>query len=153
MSFDVNVFSSFFALILNVYLDEDVSSNLNQVQGWSFEIIIDYLKAMSIASHLSNELRSLDYNKIKVKYVSSLPITFNDIIFELSPICFPTNHYGQMQVMDHTYNGHIWCKMKTSNIKNNFGLGFRSTKCLGRLCCDNDYYEHFLHFVVRNKVS
>jgi hypothetical protein len=69
---------------------------------------MDYLKAMYIASHLLNKLRSLDYNKIKVQYVSFLPITFNDdTIFELLPIHFPTSHYGQMQGMDHNYNGHV----------------------------------------------
>jgi hypothetical protein len=56
-------------MVSNVYLVEDEISNLNQVQGWSFETIIDYLKPMSIAPHSSNELRSFDYNKIKVQYV------------------------------------------------------------------------------------
>jgi hypothetical protein len=85
------------------------------------------LKAISITPHLLNELRFLDYNKIKSQNVSSLPITFNDdIIFELSPICFPTSHSREMQGMDHKYDGHAWCKLKTSNINNSFGLGFRS---------------------------
>jgi hypothetical protein len=70
----------------------------------------------------------------------------------LSPSHLPTSHFGQMQGMDHKYDGHAWCKVKTSNIKNNFGLGFRNTKCLGHLCCDNDSYEHFLRFVVQNEV-
>jgi hypothetical protein len=84
---------------------------------------------MFVAPHSSNELRSLDYNKIDIQYVSSLPITFNDdIIFELPPICLPTGHSKQMQGMDN-YDGHVWWKVKTSNIKNNFGLGFRSTRC------------------------
>jgi hypothetical protein len=133
VNFDVNVSSSFLALILDVYLEEDVPSNLNQVEGWSFKIIIDYLKAMSIGPHSSNELKSLNYNKIKVKYVSSSPITINSIIFELSPIHLPIGHSRQMQVMDRKYNGHVWCKVKTSNMKNNFVLGFRSTKCLLRI--------------------
>jgi hypothetical protein len=78
---------------------------------------------MSIAPHLLNKLKSLDYNKIKIQYVSPLPITFNNkIIFEMPPICLPTGHYGQMQSMDHKYDGHAWCKVKTSNIKNNFGF-------------------------------
>jgi hypothetical protein len=105
---------------------------------------------MSIAPHSSNKLRSPNYNKIKVKYVSFLPITFNDIIFELLSIYFPIGHFGQMQGVHHKYNGHVWCKVKTSN---SFGLGFRSAKCFGHLHCDNDSCEHFLHFVVRNKVS
>ncbi len=65
--------------------------------GWSFKIIIDCLKAMFITPHLSKELRALDYNKIKVPNVTSIPITFNDdIIFELLPICLPIVHSKQM---------------------------------------------------------
>jgi hypothetical protein len=103
----MNTFGSFLALVLDVYPMEDVPSNLNQVQGWNFKTVTNYLKAMFVAPHSSNKLRSLDYNKIKVQYVSSLPITFNDdIIFELSPIRLPTSHSRQMQGMDHKYNGH-----------------------------------------------
>jgi hypothetical protein len=80
---------------------------------------------MFVAPHSSNELRSLDYNKIKVQYVSSLPITFNDdITFELPPIHFPIGNFGQIQGMDYKYYGHAWCKVKTSNINNNFGFRF-----------------------------
>jgi hypothetical protein len=42
--------------------------------------------------------------------------------------------------------------VKTSNIKNNFGLGFRSTKCSGHLHCDNESCKHFLRFVAQNEV-
>ncbi len=109
---------------------------------------------MFVAPHSTNKLRSLDYNKIKVQYVFSLPITFsNDIIFELLPIRFPTCHFGQMQGMDYKYDGNVWCKVKTSNMNNNFGLGLRSIKWLGHLHCDNDSCEHFFHFVAWNKVS
>ncbi len=105
---------------------------------------------MFVTPHSSNELRSLDYNKIKVQNDSSIPITFNgNIIFELLPIRRPIGHFGQMQGMDHKYNGHVWCKMKTSNIKNNFGLGCKNTWCLRHLCCLNDFCEHFLHFALK----
>ncbi len=93
----VNVSSSFSPSISDVYTMEVVLSNINQVQGRSFDTIIDCLKAMFVAPYLSNELRSLYYNKIKIEYVSSLPITFNNnIIFELLPICFLTSHFGQI---------------------------------------------------------
>jgi hypothetical protein len=66
---------------------------------------------MSITPHLSNEVMSLDYNKIKVQNVSSFPITFNtNIIFELSPMHLPIGHYGQMQGMDRKYDGHLGAK-------------------------------------------
>jgi hypothetical protein len=52
---------------------------------------------MFVTPHSLKELRFLDYNKIKVPNVSSMPITFNDdIIFELLPICFPIDHSKQM---------------------------------------------------------
>jgi hypothetical protein len=81
VSFDVNVFGSFPPPVSNVYIVDDVPSNLKRVKGRSFETVINCLKAFFVAPHSSNEL-SLDYNKIKVQYVSFLPITFNnDIIF------------------------------------------------------------------------
>jgi hypothetical protein len=51
VSFEENVFGSFLASISNMYLVEDVLSNLNQVQGRSSKIVIECLKAMSIAPH------------------------------------------------------------------------------------------------------
>ncbi len=58
-----------------------------------------------------------------------------------------------MWSMDRKYNGHVWYKVKTSNIKNNFGLGFINTSFLGHLGYDNDSYKHFLCFIVWNEVS
>ncbi len=55
--------------------------------------------------------------------------------------------------MDRKVNGHTWCKLQISNIKNSFGLGFKTTKCLGHLCCQNDSYPLFQCFYVRNEVS
>jgi hypothetical protein len=55
---NVNDSSSFLPLVLDVYIVEDVPSNLNQVQSQSFETIIDCLKAISVALHSLNELRS-----------------------------------------------------------------------------------------------
>jgi len=89
---------------------------------------------------------------MKVQNVSSFPITFNNIIFELSPIHLPIGHFGQIQGMDHKYNGHPWCKVKISNIKNSFGLGLKNPWCLGHLCCFNNFCKHFLHSNVHNKI-
>jgi len=105
-----------------------------------------------MSPHLSNELKFLDYNKIKNQIFYSLPITFNDdIIFEFLPICFLTAHFRQMQGMDRKYDGHVWCKLKTSNIKINFGLEFWSNQCLGHLCRLNDSCENFLHSIMCKK--
>jgi hypothetical protein len=92
VSTNVNVSSSFLAPILDVYLLEDMLWNLNQVQGRSFEIIKDCLKTLFVAPHLSNKLRSLDYQ---------------------SPICFLSTHHIQQW-------NHLWiaildkCKAWTS---------------------------------------
>jgi len=109
VSSDMNISSPFLALVSNVYLEEDVPSNLNQVHGQSFVTVIDCLKGMSIASHSSNELRSLDYNKIKVEYVSSLPITINDTS---SLNCYP--FVFQLTIMDK-------CKAWTTSMMVMFG--------------------------------
>jgi len=37
--------------------------------------------------------------------------------------------------MDRKYNGDAWNKMKMTNIKTNFELGFKNIQCLGHLCC------------------
>jgi hypothetical protein len=58
---NMNVSNSFPTPILDLYLLEDMPSNLNQVQGQSFEIVKDYLKTMFGAPHLLNKLKSLDY--------------------------------------------------------------------------------------------
>jgi hypothetical protein len=79
---------------------------------------MDCLKALSVTPHSSNELRFLDYNKIKIQNVSSLPITFNDdVIFKLLRIHVPIRHFRQMQSMKHKYDGHAWCKVKISKSK------------------------------------
>lgn len=48
----------------------------------------------------------------------------NDILFELLPLHQPIKHFDQMQGMDWKYDDHVWCKVKTTNIKNEFELGF-----------------------------
>jgi hypothetical protein len=53
--------------------------------------------------------------------------------------------------MDRKYNCHAWCKLQTSNIKNSFGLGFRTMKCLGHLCCQNDSCPLFQHSSTHNE--
>ncbi len=37
--------------------------------------------------------------------------------------------------MDRKYNGHVWCKVIITNIKNSFWLSFRRVCCLGHLQC------------------
>jgi hypothetical protein len=62
---------------------------------------------------------------IIIEFVNCLPTKFNgDILFELSPIRHPFGHFEQLQGILKKSNGHAWCKLQTSNIKNLFGLGF-----------------------------
>jgi hypothetical protein len=53
-------------------------------------LVVDYLHTMLVTRHVFNKFRNLDYDKITIKIVSFLPMTFNnDILFEmllLSPI-------------------------------------------------------------------
>jgi hypothetical protein len=54
-----------------------------------------------------------------------VPSKFNgDILFELPLIHHPLQQSKKLQGMDRKFNGHVWCKLQTSNIKNSFRLGF-----------------------------
>ncbi len=55
-----------------------------------------------------------------------------------------------MQSMDRKNDGHAWCKVITTNIKNNYGLSFKKTCCLGHLCCVQDDCEDFVRFAFHN---
>jgi hypothetical protein len=52
---------------------------------------------MSHTLHALNNLRSLDYSKIKIEIVPHLVIKFdNDILFEPPYLHHPLRYYGQM---------------------------------------------------------
>ncbi len=100
-----------------------------------FTSVVNSPKVMFLTSHTSSELKSLDYDAITIELVNCLPTKFNgDILFELPHVCHLLGHSKQLQGMDRKYDGHAWCKLQTSNIKNAFGLGFKTTKCLGYFC-------------------
>jgi hypothetical protein len=91
---------------------------------------------MFLTSYASFKLKSLDYYAITIEFVNYLPTKSNgDILFELPPMHHPLGHSKQLQGMDRKYDGHAWCKLQINNIKNAFGLGFKTTKCLRHLCC------------------
>jgi hypothetical protein len=74
---------------------------------------------MSLTPNTSFELKSLDYNAITIEFVNCFPTKFNgDIFFELLPMHHLLGHFGQLQGMDRKYDGHVWCKLQTSNIQN-----------------------------------
>jgi len=47
--------------------------------------------------------------------------------------CYPSIRMfttpSQMQGVDKKYNGHAWCKLVTTNIKNLFGFNFKKARC------------------------
>jgi hypothetical protein len=74
-----------------------------------------------------------------------------DVLFELPPLL--PNAYGssKMHGMDRKNNGHAWCKVITTNIKNSFGLTFKKIHCLGHLCCVQDDCDNFVHSAFYNE--
>jgi hypothetical protein len=57
-----------------------------------------------------------------------------------------------MQGIDRKYDGHAWCKVITTNIKNGFGLSFTKAPCLGHLHYMQDGYKHFVRCAFRNEI-
>jgi hypothetical protein len=97
----------------------------------TFSNVVDSLKATPLTPHACFELKSFDYGAITIEFVNCFPIKFNgDILFELLHVRYPLGQFKQLQGMDKKFDGHAWCKLQTSNIKNSFGLGFIMMKCL-----------------------
>jgi hypothetical protein len=100
----------------------------------AFFSVTDSLKVMSLILHICFELKSLNYEVITIELVNYLPIKFNgDILFELPHVYHPLGQPKKLQGMDKKIDGHVWCKLQTSNIKNSFRLGFKTTKSFGHL--------------------
>jgi hypothetical protein len=107
---------------------------------------------MVLPRQTSNELRTLDYDKIPLQKVQSLLITFDGhLLFEFPPIYSNAHNLSQLQGMDKKYDGHAWSKLVTTNIKNSFGFSFRKAHCLGHLQCVHDDCENFLRYAIRNE--
>jgi hypothetical protein len=101
----------------------------------AFSSVVDLLKAMSLTPHACSELKSLDYGAIITEFMDYLPTKFNgDIFLEFLLVHHPLGQSRKLQGMDRKFDGHVWCKLQTSNIENSLGLGFRTMKCLGHLC-------------------
>ncbi len=84
-----------------------------------------------------------------------LRTTFNDdVLFEPSPsppFISLDGHSSQTQGMYKIHDGHMWYKVKTINIKNNFNLNFLKAHCLGHLQCCNDACDFYRFNKCRNK--
>jgi hypothetical protein len=87
-----------------------------------------------------NELKLVNFDKIRYEKVKYIPPTFDgEVVFELPPpSTSSTSSIGKhMDGMDKKYDGHTWCRTKTSNIRNDWGLTFRRATCVGHLQCQN----------------
>jgi hypothetical protein len=81
---------------------------------------------MSFATHVSFELKDLNYDNFHIENVPYILTTFNgDVLFELHHVVSFNGHCGQMQGMDRKHDVHAWCKVKMINIKNDFDLIFQ----------------------------
>ncbi len=107
---------------------------------------------MALPRQSSNKLWNLDYDKIFVQKVQLLPtIFYGDVLVELLPL-FLNNHSSFKNArMDKKDDGHAWCKVITTNIKNSFRLSFKKTHYLGCLCCVQDDCENFVHSIFTNE--
>jgi hypothetical protein len=113
-------------------IDFDVSFQLDPkvmaIIDPSFLSVVHYFKLMFFAPHATFELKEVSFDTFRIKNVPCIPTTFDgDVLFELPPINNLDDHFGQMEGMDRKYDDHFWCKVKMTNIKNDFNLTFHKT--------------------------
>lgn len=58
-------------------------------------------------------------------------------MFELPPLKSFCALVGLIQGMDKKHDGPPWCRTKNTNIKNNDGLKFKHSSCVGHVSCQN----------------
>jgi hypothetical protein len=107
--------------------------------------IVDCLRKLHASKGSGNAFKGLDYNVVKLFRVDFLPPVFNgDVVYELPPMgsSFGNSQAKFMVGMDKQHNGHAWTKTITSHIKNDMGLTFCTSSCIGHLHCDNQDYEY-----------
>jgi hypothetical protein len=116
--------------------------------------VVDCLRAMSFAAYASFKLKDLNYDNFHTENVRCILTTFNgDVLFEFPLVVSPNGHSRQMQKMDKKHDGHLWCKVKMTNIKNDSKIIFWRTRCLGHLQCWNDGCDFFLPNKCRNETT
>ena len=102
--------------------------------------IMDYLLRLASMHRSRNELSTMDLSTIKYETVPFLPPVFDgDVIFELPPSGPFSSASGakNLEGMDKRYDGHPWCKLVTTNIRDNSdNLKFRKSYCVGHLICE-----------------
>ena len=115
------------------------SPSIQQATPGIVSVIVG-LKRLSSRAGSKNPLKSLDFEAIPHRLVGCLPHDFNnDTIFELppAPLLASSTQARNMHGMDKRYDGHVWTKTITTNIRNDDGLHFRTSKCVDHLQCSN----------------
>jgi hypothetical protein len=126
-----------------------VSGNTPTLNPLSHDIvsILPLLKQLSRMPGKKNILKKIDYYLIRHKNVEYLPAVFDGpVIFELPPAnqTATRSQAKSMQGMDKRYDGHMWTKIISTNITNDFGLSFRSSACVRHLRCNNKECEYLI---------
>jgi hypothetical protein len=87
-----------------------------------------------LAAHARFELKELNYDKFFIENLQCIPTPSNgDVLFEYALVVNFDGQYGEMQGMDKKHDGHAWCKVNITNIKNDFNFTFQKACCLGHL--------------------
>ena len=99
--------------------------------------IIDSLKKIRDSKGARNVFKTLDFDSVDIQRVQFLPPIFNgNVLFEM-PSFDTSGPFHMMHGMDKRHDGHTWTKIVTSNIKSDRSLSFRTSTCIGHLCCEN----------------
>jgi hypothetical protein len=107
--------------------------------------IIPCLRKLSHTKGSRNPFKRLNYDSTPVHQVMFVPPLFNgDVIFELPPLGGSSSHCQAklLSGMEKRYDGHVWSNTHTTNIKNDDGLTFRLSSCVGHLRCDNSNCDY-----------
>jgi hypothetical protein len=104
--------------------------------------VVDSLKRIRGSKGVRNISKTLDFDTLDIQRVKFLPPTFNgDVLFELPPVD-TSGPFHMIHGMDKRHDGHAWTKIVTSNIKSDMSLTFRTSTCIGHLCCENQDCEY-----------
>ena len=118
--------------------------------------IMDCLLRLATMHRSQNELSTMDLSTIKHETVPFLPPVFEgDVIFEL-PLCRPSSSATgarNLEGMDKRYDGHLWCKLVTTNIHNSDNLKFHKSYCAGHLVCENANCEYLKRASKKNEIE
>jgi hypothetical protein len=99
--------------------------------------VVDSLKRIRASKGAWNVIKTLDFDSLDIQRMQFLPPTFNgDVLFELPPVD-TSGPFHMIYGMDMRHDGHAWTKTVTSNIKSDTSLTFRTSICIGHLCCEN----------------